>query len=115
MPDIKHCGGHEELRRIAALALTGGVEIAPHNPTGSAAHAHCLHATATVPNATRLEVQFGETERFFTLLSGASLRFAGGAGALPQAPGLGCGLDLDAARLTPAQPMPRPWLDPRLG
>jgi galactonate dehydratase len=115
MPDIKHCGGHEEMRRIAALALSGGVEIAPHNPTGPAAHAHSLHVTAALPNATRLEVQFGETERFFTLLGGATLRFAGGAGALPQAPGLGCALDEDAARLTPAQPMPRPWLDPRLG
>jgi galactonate dehydratase len=115
MPDIKHCGGHEEMRRIAALALTGGVEIAPHNPTGPAAHAHSLHVTASIPNAGRLEVQFGETERFFTLLSGTSLRFTQGAGALPSAPGLGCALNLDAARLTPAQPMPRPWLDPRLG
>jgi galactonate dehydratase len=115
MPDIKHCGGHEEMRRIAALALTGGVEIAPHNPTGPAAHAHSLHVTASLANAGRLEVQFGETERFFTLLSGASLRFAGGMGTLPAAPGLGCVLDEDAARLTPAQPMPRPWLDPRLG
>jgi galactonate dehydratase len=115
MPDIKHCGGHEEMRRIAALALTGGIEIAPHNPTGPAAHAQSLHVSASLANATRLEVQFGETERFFTLLSGASLRFAGGMGTLPAAPGLGCVLDEDAARLTPAQPMPRPWLDPRLG
>jgi len=72
MPDIKHAGGHEEIRRIAALALTAGVEIAPHNPTGPVCHAHSLHLCATLPNFLRLEVQFGETERFFTLVEGAS-------------------------------------------
>jgi hypothetical protein len=61
-------------------------------------------------------VQFGETPRFFELArGGADLAFRAGAATLPQAPGLGLALDEDAARLTPWQPMPRPWLDPRLG
>jgi galactonate dehydratase len=115
MPDIKHAGGHEEIRRIAALAQTAGVEIAPHNPTGPVSHAHSLHLCATVPNFLVLEVQFGETPRFFELArGGADLAFRAGAATLPQAPGLGLALDEDAARLTPWQPMPRPWLDPRL-
>lgn len=115
MPDIKYAGGHEEIRRIAALALAAGVEIAPHNPTGPVCHAHSVHLCATIANLLPLEVQFGETERFFTLVTGHDLRFAGGAARLPAGPGLGAALDEAAARLTPWQPMPRPWLDPRLG
>jgi galactonate dehydratase len=115
MPDMKHCGGHEEMRRIAALALTAGVEIAPHNPTGPGCHAHSLHACATLPNLLPLEVQFGETERFFTLCGGASLRFDAGAAAVPDLAGLGVVLDEQGAHATPWQCQPVPWLDPRLG
>ncbi len=115
MPDIKYAGGHEEIRRIAALAQTAGVEIAPHNPTGPVCHAHSVHLCATIPNLLPLEVQFGETDRFFTLVNGHDLRFARGTATLPNAPGLGSTLGESGARLTPWQPMPRPWLDPRLG
>ncbi len=115
MPDIKYAGGHDEIRRIAALAQTAGVEIAPHNPTGPVCHAHSVHLCATIPNLLPLEVQFGETDRFFTLVGGHDLRFARGTATLPHAPGLGSVLEEAGARLTPWQPMPRPWLDPRLG
>lgn len=115
MPDIKYAGGHEEIRRIAALAQTAGVEIAPHNPTGPVCHAHSVHLCATLPNLLPLEVQFGETDRFFTLVAGHDLRFVRGAARLAAAPGLGNAIDEAGARLTPWQPMPRPWLDPRLG
>ena len=115
MPDIKHCGGHAEMARIAALALTAGVEIAPHNPTGPACHAHSLHACATLPNLLPLEVQFGETERFFTLCPGAPLDFHEGAGMVPQGKGLGVALDPAMAADLPLIPQDRPWLDPRLG
>lgn len=113
MPDMKHCGGHEEMRRIAALALTAGVEIAPHNPTGPVCHAHSLHACATLPNLLPLEVQFGETERFFSVVEGADLRFQDGAAAVPDRGGLGLALRDDG--VTPWQRHDRPWLDPRLG
>ncbi|MBB5688439.1 mandelate racemase/muconate lactonizing enzyme family protein, partial [Roseomonas alkaliterrae] len=115
MPDIKYAGGHDEIRRIAALAQTAGIEIAPHNPTGPVCHAHSVHLCATLPNLLPLEVQFGETGRFFTLVSGEDLRFVQGAARLPAAPGLGVALDEAAARLAPWQEMPVPWLDPRLG
>jgi galactonate dehydratase len=121
MPDIKHAGGHEEIRRIAALAATAGVEVAPHNPTGPVCHAHSLHLSATLPNLLHLEVQFGETERFFTLAEGGeALAFQGGTATLPAGPGLGIALSLAEARRThwrpePGASPPPPWLDPRLG
>ena len=115
MPDIKYAGGHEEIRRIAALAQTAGVEIAPHNPTGPICHAHSVHLCATLPNLLPLEVQFGETERFFTMTQGQDQRFAAGTAPLPTAPGLGLALEEAPARATPWRPMAKPWLDPRLG
>ena len=33
-PDITHCGGLTEARRIAALAEAYRVALAPHNPQG---------------------------------------------------------------------------------
>jgi len=113
MPDAKHAGGLEEIRRIAALAQTAGVEIAPHNPTGPVCHAHSVHLCATIANFLMLEVQFGETELFFDMVEGESLRFLKGAAPLSLTPGLGIRL----RRPTPPAwvRMDRPWLDPRLG
>ena len=113
MPDAKHAGGLEEIRRIAALAQTAGIEIAPHNPTGPVCHAHSVHLCAVIPNFLLLEVQFGETEAFFDMVEGESLRFIQGAAPLPQAPGLG--IRLGAGPHAPWRRMDRPWLDPRLG
>ena len=113
MPDVKHAGGLEEILRIAALAQTAGVEIAPHNPTGPVCHAHSVHLCAAIPNFLVLEVQYGETEAFFDIVRGESLRFVDGTAPLPQAPGLGITLTPDAF---PAwKRMDRSWLDPRLG
>ncbi|MGX9961957.1 mandelate racemase/muconate lactonizing enzyme family protein [Roseomonas sp. F4] len=113
MPDAKHAGGLDEIRRIAALAQTAGVEIAPHNPTGPVCHAHSVHLCATIPNFLVLEVQYGETEAFFDIVQGASLRFVEGTAVLPQGPGLG--ITLNPGAFPAWKRMDRPWLDPRLG
>lgn len=115
MPDIKYCGGHEEMRRIAALAQVHGIEIAPHNPTGPICHAHAVQACATIPNLGRLEVQFGETPLFFGIAAGAVPAISGGAAPVPGLPGLGSALAEGVAAERPWIPIPSPWLDPRLG
>lgn len=115
MPDIKYCGGHEEMRRIAALAQLHGIEIAPHNPTGPIGHAHTVQVSATIPNLGPLEVQYGETERFFTIATGTVPPIAGGTAPVPERPGLGAALAADAAAQYPWRPIAFPWLDPRLG
>jgi galactonate dehydratase len=113
MPDVKHAGGIEEIRRIAALAQTAGVEIAPHNPTGPVCHAHSVHLCGVIPNFLFLEVQFGETPAFFDMVEGESLRFERGAAKLPQGPGLG--IVLGPGPHTAWKRMDRGWMDPRLG
>jgi galactonate dehydratase len=77
MPDMPSMpAGIEEIRRIAALAQTAGIEIAPHNPTGPVCHAHSVHLCAVIPNFLLLEVQFGETEALLRPGQGDDLRFA---------------------------------------
>jgi galactonate dehydratase len=48
--DVCHCGGLEEIRKIAAVAETYSVAIAPHNPNGPVATAACLAIDAVTPN-----------------------------------------------------------------
>jgi galactonate dehydratase len=89
------------------------VEIAPHNPTGPVCHAHSVHLCAAIPNFLVLEVQYGETEAFFDIVQGGSLRFDQGAAPLSHAAGLG--ISLNPGAFSDWKRMDRPWLDPRLG
>jgi len=49
-PEVAHCGGISELRRIAAMAETYDVAVAPHSPLGPIAHAACLQIGTCTPN-----------------------------------------------------------------
>jgi galactonate dehydratase len=49
-PDVCHCGGIAELRRIAAMAETAFVGVAPHNPLGPIATAVNVHLALATPN-----------------------------------------------------------------
>ncbi|WP_396667596.1 galactonate dehydratase [Microbacterium sp. R86528] len=49
-PDVSHCGGISEMRRIAAQAEIHGVAIAPHCPLGPIALASCLQVDFAAPN-----------------------------------------------------------------
>ena len=49
-PDLCHVGGFSEARKIAAMADTVGVGIAPHNPLGPLAGVAALHFDIATPN-----------------------------------------------------------------
>lgn len=49
-PDLCHCGGLWEARKIAAMAETYYVGIAPHNPLGPIATAATIQFAACTPN-----------------------------------------------------------------
>jgi galactonate dehydratase len=55
MPDITRCGGPSELKRMATMAETYGVPIAPHNPNGPLSTLASAHVCASIPNFYRLE------------------------------------------------------------
>lgn len=58
-PDIAHCGGISELRRIAAMAETFDVAVAPHCPLGPIALAACLQIGISTPNHQIQEMSVG--------------------------------------------------------
>ncbi len=49
-PDLSHCGGLMEARRIASLAEMYFMGVAPHNPNGPVANAVALHFALSTPN-----------------------------------------------------------------
>lgn len=49
-PDLCHCGGIFEARKIAAMAETYYMQVAPHNPLGPISLAACLQLDACIPN-----------------------------------------------------------------
>jgi galactonate dehydratase len=49
-PDLCHCGGLWEAKKIAAMAETYTMGVAPHNPLGPIANASALHFALSTPN-----------------------------------------------------------------
>lgn len=88
MPDVKHCGGILELKYIAALAETAGLQIAPHNPSGPIATAASIQAVASIPNFAILEWAFGEVPWRGDLITPRE-EFADGYITVSDKPGLG--------------------------
>ncbi|KAI8931384.1 hypothetical protein NX059_011717 [Plenodomus lindquistii] len=58
-PDISHVGGISELRRIANMAETYDVAIAPHSPLGPIALAACCQVDCTLSNFAIQEMSLG--------------------------------------------------------
>ena len=97
MPDVKHAGGITECRRIAALAETAQMPIAPHSPAGPVSTMAGVHLAATVANFTMLEFAFDEVAWRSELIRPAE-KIVDGYIKVPDAPGLG--IELDAAMLS---------------
>lgn len=49
-PDLCHCGGLLEAKKIAAMAEMYQMGVAPHNPLGPVANAAALHFALSTPN-----------------------------------------------------------------
>jgi galactonate dehydratase len=97
--DITHCGGISELLRIAAMAETYNVQIAPHNPYGPVALAANLHACAAMPNFLILEHWRYHT--FFDQVQQYGPHVVDGYVELSDKPGLGVDLNWDYLRRHP--------------
>lgn len=95
-PDLAHAGGISEGRRIAAMAESSDILIAPHCPLGPVALAASLQLDATCPNFVIQEhVTLGES-----LLA---TPFALEAGYLPVPDRPGLGIEVDECKLAAVQ------------
>ena len=97
-PDLCHCGGIYEARKIAAMAETYYMQIAPHNPLGPVSLAACLQLDACVPNLlaqehpgmpNHLDLGVGILKRPFAIEKDGCIR-------IPEGPGLGIEVDEEA-------------------
>jgi galactonate dehydratase len=105
-PDLGHCGGILEARKIAALAETYYASVAPHNPRGPGVTMASLHVAAGTPNFLIQEVVHHDPLREEMLVE--PLRVENGFVPLPTAPGLGLRFDESLAERFPYDPRDTP-------
>ncbi|MCU0519515.1 MAG: galactonate dehydratase [Anaerolineae bacterium] len=108
-PDVCHCGGITEMRKIAALGETYYQDLILHNNAGPLGTAASLHAALALPNVALLEAPWvngaGETD-----VVGPYPEVADGYALPLDGPGLGIAFDEALAASKPF----RPSLQPRL-
>jgi galactonate dehydratase len=99
-PDVSHAGGISEVRRIAALAETYDVAMAPHCPLGPISLASSLQLAFATPNFLIQEQSVGihynqGNDVLDYLVDQTPLQFKDGHAALLTRPGLGIDIDED--------------------
>jgi galactonate dehydratase len=87
-PDVSHCGGISEARKIAAHAETYGIAVACHNPQGPVSTIASLHVGFATPNYLIQEVVRADVPWRNDVVFGPTNTEGGFAG-VPQGPGLG--------------------------
>lgn len=102
-PDLCHCGGLAEGRKIAQRAETVGIGVAPHNPAGPVAGAAALHFAVSTPNHIIQEEMVGAVPWFEEVVAVNPIRAENGFWMVPDQPGLGIEIDEDVAAQHPYQ------------
>jgi len=114
-PDLSHCGGILEARKIAAMAEAYDVAVAPHCPLGPLALASCLQLAACTPNLAIQEMSLGihynvghDLLEFCS--DPAPLTPVDGNLPIPTGPGLG--IEIDEERVREAHKDRHRWRNP---
>lgn len=92
-PDVIHCGGITEIRKIAALAEVYGAEMSPHMYYGPVAHVASLQSMASVRNFLIQEWDAGMEGIFTSVTRGTFPLVKNGHVTLSDKPGLGVEMD----------------------
>ena len=103
MPDVVHCGGILEMKKIAAVAEAFRVEVSPHNPQSEVSTLASLHVSMCTQNCTLLEIGSGQDPFWKDLFFGGHFRYEKGFAQPPTKPGLGIDLDEKVAAKFPYQ------------
>jgi galactonate dehydratase len=115
-PDLSHAGGLSECRRIAAMAESFDVGVAPHCPLGPLALAACLQLAGCAPNVVIQEMSLGihYNQGGHDLLNFCSdpevLTPVDGFLPIPEGPGLG--IEIDEAAVRAAHEEGHRWRNP---
>ena len=101
-PDLCHCGGIMEAKKIAAMAETYQMGVAPHNPLGPVANAVALQFALSTPNFLIQEDMLTDVPWRWDVVR-SSLKTENGYWLPTQAPGLGIEVDEEQASKHPFQ------------
>ncbi|MFA6470887.1 MAG: galactonate dehydratase, partial [Candidatus Latescibacterota bacterium] len=107
-PDICIAGGITEMKKIAAVAESYYVPLAPHNPMGPIATAANVHVCAAIPNFLVLEYLPDDKEERLDVVD-KPLEFADGWLKIPDRPGLGIELNKEGLAKHPPKYWHRPF------
>jgi galactonate dehydratase len=99
-PDLCHCGGLWEAKKIAAMAEVYSMGVAPHNPLGPVANAAALHFDLSTPNFLIQEDMLTDVPWRWDVVK-HSLRTERGCWLPTDSPGLGIEVDEAAAARHP--------------
>jgi galactonate dehydratase len=102
-PDLSHCGGLWEARKIAAMAETYSMAVAPHNPNGPIATAAVVHFALATPNWLIQEAIASDVPWRNEVIVNP-IEVVDGSIAPPTRPGLGIDVDEQAAAKYPFKP-----------
>lgn len=103
-PDIVNCGGLMQAKKMAAIAESEYISMAPHNPNGPVATCTALHFAASVPNFLILETIGSDADKALQAeVIEPALQFEDGCLLLPTGPGLGIRLNEEACKRYPYQ------------
>jgi galactonate dehydratase len=97
-PDVCHCGGITEMKKIAAFAEVYGISLVPHNTQGPLAYAACLHTAFTIDNLAVVEAAYSNPEhrsKEAEVFAKSWPDCVDGYSSPPKGPGLGITLDED--------------------
>jgi galactonate dehydratase len=109
-PDVCHCGGISEMKKIAALCEVYYRDLIPHNNAGPLGTAATVHAALAIANVALIEAPFVNSDARPDVVSPYP-KFEAGYALPLEGPGLGITFDEKLAR---SRPFKKPELQPRL-
>lgn len=114
-PDVSHCGGISELKKIATMAEAYDVAVAPHCPLGPLCLAASLQVDFCTPNAfiqeQSLGIHYNEGSDLLDYLVDPSVfEYRDGFVSRPTGPGLG--VEIDEAKVREAVKTGHRWRNP---
>jgi len=92
-PNISIAGGITEAKKIASMADTHDIALAPAHADGSISFISCLHLCLTTPNAVVLD--YGNENTTYSYFENSPVEFPENAIALKDNPGLGIQIDIN--------------------
>jgi galactonate dehydratase len=110
-PDICHCGGISEMKKIGALGEVFYQNLIPHNNAGPLGTAATLHAALNIPNVELMEAPYVNSAKPSTGVVSPYPKLENGYALPLEGPGLGVTFDEKLARSTPFR---TPAMQPRL-